>query len=132
MKSITAVIAGAMAIAVVVFAPVPVSGQDEYVGVESLETKRNDETPYRNVIVQQQKLIKKILDIQEQTLLLLKNSDDSKKQKKAQTLLGKISKVKKEAKQTDDEIEKVSKRPINVGKGLQLEYTYTEDDYLAP
>ncbi|VAX18330.1 hypothetical protein MNBD_NITROSPINAE03-193 [hydrothermal vent metagenome] len=122
--------AGALAIAVVVSAPV--FGQDEYVGVESLETKRNDETPYRNVIVQQQKLIKKILDIQEQTLLLLKNSDDSKKQKEAQTLLGKISEVKKETKQTDDEIEKVSKRPIKVGKGLQLEYTYTEDDYLAP
>ncbi|VAX17939.1 hypothetical protein MNBD_NITROSPINAE03-1115 [hydrothermal vent metagenome] len=130
MKSITAVIAGALAIAVVVSAPV--SGQDEYVGVESLETKRNDETPYRNVILQQQKLIKKILDIQEQTLLLLKNPDDSKKQKEAQALLGKISKVKKETKQTDDEIEKVSKRPIDVGKGLQLEYTYTEDDYLAP
>lgn len=130
MKSITAIIAGALAIAVVVSAPV--FGQDEYVGVESLETKRNDETPYRNVIVQQQKLIKKILDIQEQTLLLLKNSDDSKKQKEAQTLLGKISEVKKETKQTDDEIEKVSKRPIKVGKGLQLEYTYTEDDYLAP
>jgi len=130
MKSITAIIAGALAIAVVMSAPV--SGQDDYVGVESLDTKRNDETPYRNVILQQQKLIKKILDIQEQTLLLLKNPDDSKKQKKAQTLLGKISKVKKETKQTDDEIEKVSKRPINVGKGLQLEYTYTEDDYLAP
>jgi len=115
--------------------PFAVAADNEDEVGESVETftlEMQENSPFKDVLLQQNRLLKKILEIQEKTLLILKKSKNSGSKKQAEKLLKKVHTVKKETVKQDEEIKKAASRPKKSKKGLTFEYTYTEEDVLAP
>ena len=100
---------------------------------ESIETITTDDSSYKEIIHRQLNLLEKILRIQERTLLLLEKSGDTQTQTESEELLKEVAGVKKEIKQTGEEIKEVSKGKEKRKKGFTVKIlTRDEEDVLSP
>ncbi len=125
----------AAAVCLAIAVPLAATADEEDNADPSAETftlEMKEDAPFKDVILEQHRLLKKILDIQEKTLLILKKSEKSGAKKQAEKLLKKVRKAKKDAERLDEEIEKASNRPKKSKTGLTFGYSYTEEDELAP
>lgn len=110
------------------------AGEEGDVGqsVETFTLEMKEDARFKDVLLEQNRLLKKILEIQEKTLLILIKPEKSGEKKQAKKLLKEVNKTKKETAKQDEEIVKAASRPKKSKKGLTFEYSYTEEDVLAP